>query len=862
MKKILSVLLSLSLVLTMIPSLAMADSTDYSGKTVILYTGNLRGDVDMYAKMAKAKKDFEDKKADAVYLVDAGNYLQGKTYANATRGEMVYDLMSAAGYDAAAMGAYEFAYADATTGQKYHSNLTKYYTQKMLYKGLESDLSYRVNPPREEVAKTKTLKAKAHAPFKVISSNITGTSSVAVDFAASIANPEQLYAFDSNAVLSKGKSGLKVGFVALTDSNVPDMLQDGNFNGLEFKATPSMPEDADVDVIVGLSNNGEDVEDADVTIQAPTDGEKVMGAYAIDNKTKEVEEIDSMIGDPDTEVKKMTDELKASVAENEYVAKSDVTFVGKNSLHRSQETTMGDLVTDALYWYADSGKIEGFKKDVPLVAIQNGGNIREPIYNGEITKTDLFNSFPYSPVGVGILYVTGEELLESLEEATQLPDAFPQVAGMKYNVDMDAEYDGSTTKGENGDGQYGNYTLADTYNRVTITSIGGEEFDPKAKYAVVADNMVIANGLNTYGTFMAVKNKATQGEDYLNNGRKILVRDIVAEYLEKCNRTVEEKYISTQGRITKQANSSIEIKTMAAVQAKAVCDKKAEEASDAMTIAQQSCMDAEKMVEEPGQESVDACADAVQAAKAAKDAAVIASKAAQKSLDKAAVAYGADSDKAADAERVKAELDGKRNSAELLASEAKVLHADAKAAKAEKDLKEAKEAADKAVAEAKKNASDSEAAKKAAEDALAKANADKKAAEDALAKANAEKKAAEEAAMKKVKTVTVNVKIVNAKALAKAVKKAKGSSKYVTKFVLGKKVKKIAKGAFKEYAKVKTLQVKTKKLKKKSVKGSLKGSKVKTVQVKIASKKVNKKFVKKYKKIFTKKNAGKKVKVK
>ena len=61
---------------------------------------------------------------------------------------------------------------------------------------------------------------------------------------------------------------------------------------------------------------------------------------------------------------------------------------------------------------------------------------------------------------------------------------------------------------------------------------------------------------------------------------------------------------------------------------------------------------------------------------------------------------------------------------------------------------------------------------------------------------------------------------------------------------------------------VKTVTVKSKKLTKASVKGSLKGSKVKTVKVKVGKKKENKKFVKKYKKIFTKKNAGKKVKVK
>lgn len=79
--------------------------------------------------------------------------------------------------------------------------------------------------------------------------------------------------------------------------------------------------------------------------------------------------------------------------------------------------------------------------------------------------------------------------------------------------------------------------------------------------------------------------------------------------------------------------------------------------------------------------------------------------------------------------------------------------------------------------------------------------------------------------------------------------------------VVGKNVKKIAKGAF-SGCKAKKLVLKTKLLKKKAVKGCLKGSKIKTVQVKIGKKKVNKKYVKKYKKIFKKKIVGKKVKVK
>lgn len=93
------------------------------------------------------------------------------------------------------------------------------------------------------------------------------------------------------------------------------------------------------------------------------------------------------------------------------------------------------------------------------------------------------------------------------------------------------------------------------------------------------------------------------------------------------------------------------------------------------------------------------------------------------------------------------------------------------------------------------------------------------------------------------------------------IEKGAFTGKNIRTIVIGKKVKKIKKYAFKG-SKATKLIVKTKKLKKKSVKGSLKGSKIKTVQVKVGKKKTNKKYVKKYKKIFTKKNAGRKVKVK
>jgi len=87
------------------------------------------------------------------------------------------------------------------------------------------------------------------------------------------------------------------------------------------------------------------------------------------------------------------------------------------------------------------------------------------------------------------------------------------------------------------------------------------------------------------------------------------------------------------------------------------------------------------------------------------------------------------------------------------------------------------------------------------------------------------------------------------------------TGKKIRKVTVGANVKKLAKGAFSK-SKATTVILKTKKLGKAGVKGSLKGSKVSKIQVKVGAKKVNKKFVKSYKKIFTKKNVGIKVSVK
>ena len=106
-------------------------------------------------------------------------------------------------------------------------------------------------------------------------------------------------------------------------------------------------------------------------------------------------------------------------------------------------------------------------------------------------------------------------------------------------------------------------------------------------------------------------------------------------------------------------------------------------------------------------------------------------------------------------------------------------------------------------------------------------------------------------------TVTINGEIYKVTQINANAFKA-GKIRTVT---IGKNVKAFKKNAFKGSA-VTKLILKTRLLKKSTVKGALAGSKVKTVQVKVGSGSVNKKFVKSYKKIFTKSVAGAKVTVK
>ena len=242
-------------------------------------------------------------------------------------------------------------------------------------------------------------------------------------------------------------------------------------------------------------------------------------------------------------------------------AYAEAPLYGADDAARKRETNLGDLWTDALRWFAASGKINEFfeEDDVTagnnavavdadhIVALWNGGNLRDDIPVGKFNAETLANVLPY-PNKVAVVYMTGAELLEALEAASQaLPysastaagcASFMQVSGLKYTLDLSKPYD----KGEEYKAPW--YKAA-SVGRVTITEVNGQAFDPAAVYAVITSNANF-NGMDSSYIF-----KAAAAADDKSTVTTAVVRDVVWMYLkDKLGGTVSADYAAPQGRIT------------------------------------------------------------------------------------------------------------------------------------------------------------------------------------------------------------------------------------------------------------------------------------------------------------------------
>lgn len=541
-KKLTSILLVFALVFTFtaagtFSTFAFSKACkEYAGKIVILHSNDVHGAVEGYQYMAGLKSQYEAKGAEVI-LADAGDYSQGTVYVSSSKGASAVDLMNAAGYDVATLGNHELDYGypqlvqnlskaefEVLCADVFRRGSTIYPASTIITKGKVKIGFFGLETPE---AQTKTNPALTKGLIFLDGKNLTEC------------------ARDTAAELRENGADIVIALVHLGVDG-----ESAPYRSVDlFKDTAAMGVDMVIDghshTVMTQGENGE-------AIQSTGTAFENVGVIIIDKKTKKIEKNElvalkdadgNYVVKADKAVKKVADCIIKKVDKDygEVFAKSEVTLNGAKAPNgnRDSETNNGDLIADAMLW---SVKSTGGITDVDanhIVAITNGGGIRAAINPGDVSKKDINTVLPFGNT-VAVVYVTGAELLESLEASTyctpEAVGAFPQIAGMDIVINVNAKYDAQSATYP-GSTYYGPKTI----NRVTIKSVNGEEFDEDALYAVVTNNFCAAGG-DTYYAFASAKTQFDTG---------IPLDEAVMDYVKtELGGVIGAAYAEPQGRIS------------------------------------------------------------------------------------------------------------------------------------------------------------------------------------------------------------------------------------------------------------------------------------------------------------------------
>jgi len=392
-------------------------------------------------------------KDSTVFTIDAGDYLQGTSYGLLSLGESSVEIMNTVGYDVGIPGNHEF------------------------------DFSFDVFMERVKATN-----------YPIICSNL-----VYKDTGESV--------LDEYLILKKG--GVKIGFFGLlteqmtTSPFLGDTMVTNSIEAAERMVTILKKEDVDYIVAIGhlgVKREGyttsdvvcSKVEGIDIFIDGHChtemeDGKVCDGSIILEpSKTMIastgcfVKNVGIVISDPNGITAKL---YRGPVLQNEATAKaiSDVNKKSEDRLDtkigiteillygdrpeiRNQETTMGDLVTDAMLMSTNSD-----------VAIIGGGTIRSSIQVGDITVKMTYEVLPFANT-MCTMNVPGSVIWDDMEYSLSLQGeskgGYLQFSGMTITYDPNAEVN----------------------HKISSIKIGGEEIDKSATYKIVTTNYIADGG--------------------------------------------------------------------------------------------------------------------------------------------------------------------------------------------------------------------------------------------------------------------------------------------------------------------------------------------------------------------------------
>jgi len=205
---------------------------------------------------------------------------------------------------------------------------------------------------------------------------------------------------------------------------------------------------------------------------------------------------------PDPEVTAMLKPYieKASATLKEVIGEAAETFVFGNRLTRYQETTVGNMVTDANVWYFKN--VSNLQIDF---AFHNGGNIRAELPRGPVTQEKILTILPFDNY-LYIVSMKGSGIIELFDFIATIPQGnggFPQ-----FSSDVRFTIDKTTGAGV-----------------IRDLTIAGEKVDPDRIYRFCTNDYILGGG----DGYVVMKNAV----DPFNTS--LLLSYVVTEYIKAQN---------------------------------------------------------------------------------------------------------------------------------------------------------------------------------------------------------------------------------------------------------------------------------------------------------------------------------------
>ena len=443
---------------------ALAESTDdntedtasIEGKELtVLYTNDIHGyiantvdndkgvaELGLSYDNLKALKDDLEAEGKNVLLVDLGDHAQGNVYASMSEGEDIIELMNEVGYDVATLGNHEFDYG-------------QFQTFKLMDKANFPYVScnYYTLPDKANVLPSYEVFEKdgLRVAFIGITTPQSLTSSTPKSFQDENGNyiygiaagkdGSELYSYVQAAIDDARIDAdvvIALGHLGVDESSAPYRSIDliANTRGLDAfidghshtKMEGELVSDKDGNQVL-LTQTGcyfSAIGDMEIKI---TDGKASISTSLIDKYDKKDEAITARIN---SIVDKVNSEFGKIIA-NESCAFYVNEPGTDNRLVRKQETNLGDLCADSIYYYYND--IMDLDCDAAIV---NGGGIRQDMLNGLHTYLDCKTVEALGNVTC-LIKASGQTIKDALEMGARfVPNekgSFLQVAGIKYSID-------------------------------------------------------------------------------------------------------------------------------------------------------------------------------------------------------------------------------------------------------------------------------------------------------------------------------------------------------------------------------------------------------------------------------------------